>query len=285
LTSEYKIINQSTTATYLSPGQGFYVYADVNAGEFSFTEAMQSHQSEDWFERSASGGASLKVVAEFSSTQSSTEMMFVDGATSGLDSGYDAGRFNAGNNDFYTFTSLVDGSLDSPDLALQCLPVLEAFEMENIPLGVSVVEDTEVTFKLDLSNFTDDKRVYLRDLVMDEQIRLDVEGTSYSTYVNSSESGLGRFFVYIPNEGIQLDELRDSDLQTFYDAEWGILNVYGTITQHSLLNVFDCSGRLVFSKLLYKDSGTQIVLPKLSKGVYITELQTDNHKIVKRVVI
>ena len=284
-TSEYKIINQSTTATCLSPGQGFYVYADVNASEFSFTEAMQSHQSGDWFERIASDGASLKVVAEFSSTQSSTEMMFIDGATPGLDLGYDAGRFNAGNNDFYTFTSLVDGSLDSPDLALQCLPALEAFEMENIPLGVSVVEDTEVMFKLNLSNFTDEKRVYLRDLVMDEQIRLDVEGSTYTTYVNSEGPSMGRFYIYIPNEQIQLDERDDSNVRIFYDAEWGVLNVYGTITQHSLLNVFDCSGRLVFSKLLYKDSGTQIVLPRLSKGVYITELQTDNHKIVKRVVI
>jgi len=284
-TSEYKIINQSTTATYLSPGQGFYVNADVNAGEFSFTEAMQSHQSEDWFERSASGKVSLKVITEFSSTQSSTEMMFVEGATFGLDPGYDAGRFNVGNNDFYTFTSLADGSLDSPDLALQCLPVLEAFEIEHIPLGVSVVEDTEVTFKLNLSNFTDEKWVYLRDLVMDEQIRLDVEGSLYSTYVNYGEPDLGRFYIYIPSEQVQLDERNKSNLQIFYDAEWSILNVYGTIPQHSLLNVFDCSGRLVFSKLLYKDSGTQIVLPRLSKGVYITELQTDNHKIVKRVVI
>jgi len=120
---------------------------------------------------------------------------------------------------------------------------------------------------------------------MDEQIRLDVEGSSYTTYVNSGGPSMGRFYIYIPNEQIQLDERDDSNVRIFYDAEWGILNVYGTITQRSLLNVFDCSGRLVFSKLLYKDSGMQIVLPRLSKGVYITELQTDNHKIVKRVVI
>ena len=285
LNSEYKIINQSTSATYLSPGQGFFVYADSDADDFSFTESMQSHQTEDWFERGVSDRTSLKVIAEFPSTQSSTEIMFIDGMTPELDSGCDAGRFSGGNNDFYTFTGLMDGSPDPLELALQCLPELEEFEMDNIPLGVSVVEDAEVTFKLDLGNFTDEKKVYLRDLVADEQIRLDEEGSSYSTYVNSSESGLGRFYVFIPNEGVQLDEWRDSNLQIFYNSKRNCLNIYGTITPHSLLNVFDCSGRLVFSRLLNKDSSAQIVLPRMSKGFYIVELQTNNHKIIKRVLI
>ena len=282
LNSEYKVLNYISTS-YLSPGQGFFVNANQNGGDFLFDESMQSHQSEDWFERS-SNISSLKLKAEFTSfKKSTTEIMFVEGLSMELDPGYDAGRFTFGNDDFYIFTSLIEGS-DSLELSLQCFPRIHEFELENIPLGISVVEDTEVTFELEKSVFVDEKKVYIKDALTGKQALLDVNGTSYTTYINADESSLGRFSIFISNIDKQSDAAADNSVKIFHDYQSNSLKICGQINEHTSLNVFNIIGKCVYSSVI-KNGCNEIDLTELKKGIYLVKTRNNRNELIKMIVI
>ena len=279
--SEYKVLNYLSTS-YLSPGQGFFVNANQNGGDFLFDESMQSHQTEDWFERS-SNISSLKLNAEFTSfKKSTTEIMFVEGLSMELDPGFDAGRFPFGNDDFYIFTSLINGS-DSLELSLQCFPEIHEFELENIPLGISVVEDTEVKFELEKSVFVDEKKIYIRDAITGTQARLDVNGTSYTTYVNADEPSLGRFSIFITNIDKQSDAATDNSIKIFHDYQSNSLKICGQINEYNI-NVFNIIGKCVYSRVI-KSGCHEIDLMQLNKGIYLVKTGNNRNELIKMIVI
>tara|TARA_Y100000385_G_scaffold288478_1_gene355178 strand:+ start:9 stop:2645 length:2637 start_codon:yes stop_codon:yes gene_type:complete len=283
LSSEYKVLNYINGPSYLSPGQGFFVNAHHNGGDFLFNESMQSHQSEDWFERS-SNISSLKLKAEFTSfKKSTTEIIFVDGLTMELDPGYDAGRVTFGDDDFYIFTSLLEGS-DSLELSLQCLPGIHEVELEYIPLGVSVVKSTEVTFELEKSAFVDEKKVYIIDSMTGEKVCLDVDVTSYTTYINADEPRLGRFSIFISNIDKQLDAVTDANVKIFHDYQANSLKISGQIYEHTLLDIFDVLGKCVYSRVV-KNGRNDIDLTELNQGVYIVKLRTNHNELIKMIII
>jgi hypothetical protein len=273
---EYKVINQISSATYLNPGQGFYVLADSDGGDFSFNETMQSHQSGDWFERPADGNPQLKLIAEFSDKTSYCEIVFVDGLTSGLDIGFDAGRFSSRENEKYIVSQLIDGSLDSLELGLQCLPSLEEMENEYLPIGVFTNEYSILNFKIEKENFPENKMILIRDLLQETQTRLDVEGSYYTCTIDNSEPMFGRFQLYIPNELVQIEE-REIEASQFYCTSINqVLTIHCSEEGEAVLRLFDLSGRLMHSNNLIMEKRKSLSLQRFAKGIYIIELQLEN---------
>ena len=281
---QYKIINQISSARYLSPGQGFFVLADSDGGDFSFNELFQSHQSANWFERSQDSIPRLILSVEFSDRTSSSEIVFVEGASVGLDLGFDAGRFSGAVNEKYIVSQLSDGSLDSLELGLQCLPPLEEMENEYLPIGVFSNENSILNFKIEKENFPENKMIFIRDLLQETQIRLDVEGSYYTTTINDSEPMFGRFQLYIPNELVEVDE-REIEVSRFYCTSINqVLTINCSEEGEAILSLFDLSGRLMYRDDLMFENSEQISLQGIAKGVYIIELQLENDLVFKKKV-
>lgn len=284
VSSQYDIINHASSATYLSPAQGYYVYADSDGGNYSFTEAMQSHQSGDWFQRSSEEWPSLKLIANFSGIESLTEVRYIEGTTLGLDMGYDAGRFTGGNNDFYIGTKFIDGSMWELDLGLQCIPPFDEYESYVIPVSVTVIDESEVTFKVELSNFPSDTLVYLEDVFNQTFTRLDVEGSEYSTTVSPFEATTGRFYLHTETNETALIEEAIQDL-TIFVSNNSILNIMGNVTDNTQLKVFDAAGRLILENHLINADNTTIPLPSLSAGLYMIQINMGELSMVKKIII
>jgi hypothetical protein len=283
-TSSYDVINNASGASYLSPGQGFFVYAASEGGNLSFTEAMQSHQTGDWFQRGEQSWSSLKLRAEFESTHSSTEVKFIEATTYGLDLGFDAGRFNGANNDYYLFTQLVDGTIDSLELGLQCIPLFNQLFVEPIPVGVFANENTELKFTLSLSEFNDDVWVYLEDALLETYTRLDVGGSYYSTSVNAMENSTGRFYLHVQSSELKQIEVNDETVDIFFSNDSKTLQLIGG-TGSSQLKLFDSLGRLVFHSHLIVEGRTEVSLHHFNSGVYVVQLKINDETINKKIVI
>lgn len=283
-TSSYDVINNASGASYLSPGQGFFVYAASEGGNLSFTEAMQSHQTGDWFQRGEQPWSSLKLKAEFESTHSSTEVKFIEATTYGLDLGFDAGRFNGANNVYYLFTQLVDGAIDSLELGLQCIPLFNQSFVEPIPVGVFAHENTELKFTLSLSEFNEDVWVYLEDALLETYTRLDVDGSYYSTSVNAMENSTGRFYLHVQSSELKQIEVNDETVDVFFSNDSKMLQLIGGIGS-SQLKLFDSLGRLVFHYHLIVEGRTEVSLHHFNSGVYIVQLEINDEMINKKIVI
>ena len=95
----YEPINNLSDATYAQSGQGFFVkikdglvLADRHV---SFTPSMQVHLTTAEFKSSGLPLPEIKLMAEIDKKSASTMIKFVEGATNGLDVGYDAGVFKS----------------------------------------------------------------------------------------------------------------------------------------------------------------------------------------------
>ena len=94
----YEIYNNTSAATYIAPGQGFFVAAAGSGANqtINFTQAMQTVTGADDFV-AARSSASYELVLDMHGDAvkvSDTKFYFKEGLTLGLDPGYDAGAFN-----------------------------------------------------------------------------------------------------------------------------------------------------------------------------------------------
>mgnify|MGYP003386318852 CR=1 FL=1 len=192
-TSEYDIINHASSATYLSPGQGFYVLSDTDGGSISFTENMQSHQTGDWFMRSITH-PSIKVFATTDGQTKSTEIKFVEDATLGFDVGYDGAIFDGNLSDFYIYSQVADGTYENLELGVQCIPLFNSSGIE-IPIGLEVSETSGIDFSFELDLFNDTTPIYFKDLLLDSVVNVGQQDM-YSVTVSNIEPSLGRFLIY-----------------------------------------------------------------------------------------
>ena len=282
-TSTYKIINHASSASFISPGQAIFVLADSDAGDYSFTEEMQSHQSGDWFERIAVEFPTINLVANFESSQSNTEIKYIDGATIGLDLGYDAGRFTGGDNNYFISSKFIDGTMFELDLALQCIPSFNANESDPIPINVFAIQESQITFSLELENFAEDTLVFIEDLLLDTYTRLDVEGSSYTTIVNEFTNNSERFFLHTQTSTIGIEVLDENSISIFTSNQGQFLNIIGEITDNTSFRLFDSLERIVFESELRKSN--KFSLPTLPKGVYIVQLFSGQQTIIKKIKI
>ena len=284
-TTTYDIINHASTATYLSPGQGFYVFADSDGGDCSFTPAMQSHQIGDWFQRFASNAKSIKLYADFNLSSASTEIKYIENSTMGFDVGYDAGRFDGDESGYYIFSCLTEAFLDNTELGLQCIPISLLSEAVIIPIGVSISEDTPITFSLELLSLPEDLVVHIEDLLMSTFTRLDLQESVYSTTVDASESASGRFFVHAQASDLKTTEMNLTDFRVFVNNDSSTLNVIGNVPTASYLSLYDIMGRLIVTQELEGATQFEIPLPPLSTGVYVVQLSLNNKILMMKIII
>jgi len=93
-TSLYGLINQASSATYIAPGQGFFVKSKSGGATVNFKTAMRTNQSTVAFQRAATQPApSITLIADNGSAVKTTTIKYMGGMHLGLDPGYDAGRF------------------------------------------------------------------------------------------------------------------------------------------------------------------------------------------------
>ena len=138
--------------------------------------------------------------------------------------------------------------------------------------------------KIEKENFPENKMIFIRDLLQETQIRLDVEGSYYTTTINDSEPMFGRFQLYIPNELVEVDE-REIEVSRFYCTSINqVLTINCSEEGEAILSLFDLSGRLMYRDDLMFENSEQISLQGIAKGVYIIELQLENDLVFKKKV-
>ncbi|MEI6143220.1 MAG: choice-of-anchor Q domain-containing protein, partial [Mariniphaga sp.] len=106
----YEVINYATAESdrYAALGQGFFVKAKTDGSAISFKPAMQFHKTlaEAPYKSAENPRSSIKLKVDNGIANFSTEIMFIDGTTKGLDKGYDAGILKA-DPSFAIYTKLV----------------------------------------------------------------------------------------------------------------------------------------------------------------------------------
>jgi len=273
-TSLYDLINQASPATYIAPGQGFFVKSVAGGATVNFTTAMRTNQPSVAFQRPATQPApSITLIADNGSAVKTTAIKYIGGMSLGLDPGYDAGRFGGVSTNFAIYSHLVNDN--GVAFALQVLPD-NVYDATIIPIGIDAKAGTQITFKAGASNLPIGKKVFLEDRLLGLFNEINTSNKSYVVSLSKDTNGIGRFFLHT------LDNLSTLGLNDFSKLNFSIIaqpklnriRVIGNIEAPGKLGIYDTLGRLIKSLNLSTASDQNISVSNMAKGIYFVKVKS-----------
>ena len=283
----YTAINNSTAATYISPGQGFMVAAESTSNaNFSFTANMQTTSGTDDFisgdAMDPDDRAELFIGLSQNNIDRHTEIYFLDQVTNGLDPSYDAGTFEFENNTI--FSRLVSDDLGY-DMAIQALPYSEMWD-KVIPIGINAMAGEEMTVSVTHKTTPADLKIYLEDA--QEGTFTLINNEDFVLTPTSDLSGVGRFFIHTTENALSNEEVNTSLLNAYKGVDNNYITIEGLATQATSTEVslFNILGTRVMDISLDNTTNTQTVSTNgLSTGIYVLKLVSGQDQLTKKLII
>lgn len=277
----YNLAN-TTAATLIAPGQGFFVSANaVNTGPYDleFTPVMRSTGTSDDFVQGRNTQLTyLKINLSSNGESTRTEFYFNDNATQGLDVGYDAEAFD----DINLYSHLLQDNAGKA-IALQTLNSADLSEV-SIPLGVNANQGEQITFSINESTLPASINVYLDDVVAGTTTLLN--SGDYIITPTTNLSGTGRFFLRTSEDALSTIENSLETLNIFALNSTKEIVVSGLLKESANLVLYDIQGRQVLvSELDTTTLDNRINVSSLSGGVYIVTLKNSAQQKTQKVVL
>ena len=283
----YAIYNNTSTATYIAPGQGFFVAA-AGSGEgqtITFTKAMQTVIGADDFVALGPSVTSYELVLDMHSDAvkvADTKFYFKEGLTLGLDPGYDAGAYNQTSGLSSRFLEQANGI----GMGINAMSI---DDMSNVIVPLVVHQQAGITLKIQIANSTipEDINVYLEDTVENTFTLLTNE--RFELLAQTTLSGVGRFFLHFTTNVLSTDTVSSTSLVTVYKGKG---NTYITVeglqqfSQPAELTLYNILGMKVLSRKIQNPSQKEMLSTVgMSTGVYILKVQAENIVFTKKLVI
>ena len=281
----WTLYNNSSSATYIAPGQAFFVASDDSDGNtVTFSESMQTITGSDDFIAGSITEESFELVLKLYEDNTEvdyTKFYFKDGLDPGLDIGYDAGNFNQE-------ASLMSRLLEEDEGVGF---VINAMGLDNvndaiIPIVINREGGDNFRISIDTFGIYAGTNVYLEDnqngtmtLLNDQDFELTPESTL-------SESG--RFFIHLTQETFSNEDATTNLLNLFKLTNNNFITVEGLSTQSNQTNLklYNILGKEVLSTTLANNTNTQTVSTEgLSAGIYVIKLESGNNTITKKLII
>ena len=284
---DYDVINHASPAFFLAPGQGFIVQGKGGFGDsfFNFTEGMTSHVNSDSFQKSSVKKTSrpeIKLFINDGTASKHTDIYYINGTTTGFDNGYDGTIFGGASVSFKVFTGLVSDS-QGEKLGIQSLPD-SGYENMTIPVGVIAEANTEITFTANTTNIPSGLKVFLEDRETNTFTRLDEANGEYKVTLSQDVNDVGRFYLHTTAAALSVPEvhLENVSVYTTHATNIRIEGIALGKTQMKLVNML---GKEVLQQNFSSNGVSDIAIPKLARGIYIVQLNTEKGKLNKKIII
>lgn len=264
----------------IAPGQAFFVSAASDTN-ITFYQASGTHKTgSDTFLKTSNKRVELRI--DSGDKVSKTELFYRAEGTNDFDNGYDASMFTGVASNFSLYTSQL--SNEAKKLAIQTLSD-ENVESLVIPVGIKAAAGQEITFSAEAMNLPEGIKVFLEDRQSNTITRLDEANATYKITLEDAVDGNGRFFLHtktsavLSTDGIALQNV------SIYKISNETLRVVGLTKGTANIKVFNVLGKQVLNTTFQSKGANDIALPKLATGMYIVQLQSENGKMNKKIIL
>ena len=282
----YEIYNNTNAATYIAPGQGFFVAAAGSGADqtINFTQAMQTVTGADDFV-AARSSASYELVLDMHGDAvkvSDTKFYFKEGLTLGLDPGYDAGAFNQSSG----LSSRLVEQDNGIGMGINAMPV---DAMSNVIVPLAINQEANIALEIQIANSTipEDINVYIEDTVENTFTLLTNE--SFALLTQTTLSGAGRFYLHFTTGVLSIDTVSSSSLVSAYKGKGdAYISLEGLqqFSQPAKLTLYNVLGMKILSKTIKNASQKELLSTTgVKKGVYILKIQAENIVFTKKLAI
>ena len=282
--SGYTIYNNTSSATYIAPGQAFFVAAaSSSAANLSFTEAMQTTTGGDDFISLGLANTSSEFslyLHEGQDKVATTRFYFDYGLGLGLDPGYDAGAYNQ--------TMALSSRLAEDDQGINMginAMNIDSFEQTTIPVVIN--REAGTTFRISMEDSTIPESVDVLLLDTQTQISTNLRDQDFILTPQSDVSGMGRFYLKMGSNSLDGNDIEESYISIYKPSDRDCIVMEGlSNVQSGHVTLYNIMGQEILSKTLQTGLSTQnISTAGLTTGIYVIKLEVDSTLISKKFLI
>ena len=261
----------------LAAGQGFFVRAN-SATNLTIAESYQT--TGGTFQRSAD--TEVKLLLTDGSSDRFAKIKYVDNATTGFDNGWDGETFGGITNPFDIFTNLVTGN-QGKKYQVQSLPKSD-MESTIVPIGITADTGEEITFTAEAMNLPAGLKVFLEDRQTNTFTRLDEANTEYTITLDKALNDIGRFYLHTSASALSTTEVHLEHISV-YTTNSNNLRIVGIAQGNASVKLYNIVGKEVLSHNFTSNGVSDIALPKVTRGIYIVQVITEEGKLNKKIVL
>ena len=265
----------------LAPAQGFFVQSDGNAGTLDIKKSYELHNSSDTFQR-IDAKPEIHLSLSDGSLSRFAKIYYTDNATTGFDNGWDGETFGGITNPFDIFTNLVTGN-QGQKYQVQSLPKSD-MESTIVPIGITADTGEEITFTAEAMNLPAGLKVFLEDRQTNTFTRLDEANTEYTITLDKALNDIGRFYIHTSASALNTPEAHLEHISV-YTTNSNNLRIVGIAQGNASVKLYNIVGKEVLSHNFISNGVSDITLPKLTRGIYIVQVITEEGKLNKKIVL
>lgn len=286
---EVYIWNQSTTSYdtkisgipyKIAPGQAFFVEA-TNTNIIQFSESFQSHESPDTFQKNSK--VNIRLLLTDSITSRYADIYYATKNTTGYENGYDGKLFGGTTHPFAIYTHLVSNS-KGENYQIQSLPNTN-YSALIIPIGVNATIDKTITFSAKTINFPSELNLFLEDRLLDKFIALTLENSKYQITLETTLSGIGRFYLHTLETSLKNAPLPLLKNINIYKTNHSSIRITGLPNMTVKVTLYSILGKKILKASFHSNGIQDIIIPKLKKSIYIIELKTQLGTLHKKLIL
>ncbi|WP_299046539.1 T9SS type A sorting domain-containing protein [uncultured Polaribacter sp.] len=264
----------------VAPGQAFFVSAGPAAANVvSFSEANQSHKT-DSFLKSNSNRTEIELKITQRDLINSTNLYYIEGTTTGFDSGFDGSLFTGVSDELSIYSELVSDN-DGKKIAVQSLPNSD-YESMVIPLGVTASSGSEINISATAANLPEGLNIYLEDRLNNTLTNLNKE--NFSLFIEENLNGSGRFFLRTSAKSVlSTDDTLLSSLAIFNNNN--TIKIRGLQQGQGAFTLFNILGKQVLLQRFESVNNLDINVSTLTAGIYVARIQTTKGTLSKKIIL
>jgi hypothetical protein len=108
--------------------------------------------------------------------------------------------------------------------------------------------------------------------------------TEYIVTLNTSLDGIGRFYLHTSSSALSINENITENISIYKTSDTN-LRMAGLTQGNTNIKLYNILGKQVLNQTFKTNGVSDITLPKLTSGVYIIQLETENGKLNKKIII
>ena len=279
-TGSYNQINQASTAFQIAPAQGFFVSA-TGSVNLSITEAMQSHQGTDSFQRLTTR-PEIELTLSNGTAIRNADIYYIEGTTTGWDNGYDSSIFGGVANEFTIYTHAVANG-NGRDLGIQSLPNSD-FENMIIPVGINAEAGTSISIDAATNNFPEGINIYLEDK-QDNSFTLLEADSNFSFTPENNLDGIGRFYLHTTSGVLSANDFATNTNISIYTSSNDNLRIAGVQNGTATVRLYNILGKEMLKSSFVGSGVNDIKVNAIPVGIYIVKLTTENGTLNRKIII
>jgi hypothetical protein len=280
----YTEINNTSAATYITPGQGFFVASVAGGGTITFDANTRTATGGDDFVANRMANTSQEFYLRLYENDNLIEdnkFYFDNGLTLGLDPGYDAGAFDQ-NIDIMSRLPENDQGVG---FSINAMGLNSLEENTVIPLVFNRAAGVEFSISFEDATIPERVGIYLQDTLL--ETLTDLRAEDFTLTPDSDLGDMGRFYIVIGNTSLGGNDLEASYISIYKAASEDYITIEGLLNvEKANVQLFNIIGQEMLNERIQSHQSIQsISTAGLTTGVYIVRLEADNITITKKVII